>query len=103
MVEAGCRQDVVLSSASLSPGAFADPSERPLSPVGRLALGAIRAYQKISVNRAPSCRYDPTCSHYAAEALTAHGAARGTWLAIRRLGRCHPWGSHGYDPVPPKG
>jgi uncharacterized protein len=103
MVEAGRRQDVVLSSATLSPGAVGDPVERSLSPLGRLALGAIHAYQKISVYRAPSCRYDPTCSHYAAEAVTSHGAARGMWLAICRLCRCHPWGSHGYDPVPPKG
>jgi putative membrane protein insertion efficiency factor len=103
MVEAGREQDLVLSSSFLSTGAAGDPIERSLSPLGRLALGAIHAYQKISVNRAPSCRYDPTCSHYAAEALTARGAARGTWLAICRLGRCHPWGSRGYDPVPPKG
>jgi putative membrane protein insertion efficiency factor len=48
-----------------------------------------------------SCRHDPTCSHYAIEALRLHGALRGGWLALRRLLRCHPWGTHGYDPVPP--
>ncbi len=68
--------------------------------VGRVALSFIRGYQKISAARAPTCRYDPTCSHYAAEAIQVHGALRGSWLAMRRIGRCHPWGSHGYDPVP---
>ena len=47
-----------------------------------------------------SCRYLPTCSEYALEALDRHGPWTGTWLTLRRLGRCHPWGSHGYDPVP---
>lgn len=47
-----------------------------------------------------NCRYDPTCSHYAIEALQAHGIFKGGWLAIRRIGRCHPWGGSGYDPVP---
>jgi putative membrane protein insertion efficiency factor len=46
------------------------------------------------------CRFDPSCSTYALEALERHGAARGSWLTIRRLGRCHPWGGMGYDPVP---
>ncbi len=47
-----------------------------------------------------NCRYDPTCSSYAIEALQVHGFLKGTWLAIKRIGRCHPWGSSGYDPVP---
>jgi putative membrane protein insertion efficiency factor len=48
----------------------------------------------------PSCRYSPSCSQYAIEALEKHGAIKGGWLAAKRLLRCHPWGGHGYDPVP---
>jgi putative membrane protein insertion efficiency factor len=48
----------------------------------------------------PACRYVPSCSHYADEAIARHGARCGAWLALRRLCRCHPWGGSGYDPVP---
>ena len=62
----------------------------------------IRGYQKwISPWTPPACRYTPTCSAYAIRALELHGAGRGSWLAFRRLMRCHPWGGQGYDPVPP--
>lgn len=47
------------------------------------------------------CRFEPTCSIYALEAVRRHGAGRGAWLALRRLARCHPWGGCGHDPVPP--
>jgi len=48
-----------------------------------------------------NCRYWPSCSHYAAEVIHSHGAARGSWLAVKRVARCHPWGGSGVDPVPP--
>jgi hypothetical protein len=47
------------------------------------------------------CRFQPTCSHYFLEAVETHGSLRGGWLGLKRLGRCHPWGSAGFDPVPP--
>ena len=49
-----------------------------------------------------SCRYHPTCSQYAIDALGVYGAAKGTWMALRRIARCHPWAAGGYDPVPPR-
>jgi hypothetical protein len=64
--------------------------------------GAVRAYQlAVSPLLPPSCRYLPTCSDYAIEALARHGVLRGSGLALYRLCRCHPWGGSGYDPVPP--
>jgi putative membrane protein insertion efficiency factor len=48
----------------------------------------------------PSCRYSPSCSQYAIDALRKYGAVKGSWLAVKRLMRCHPWGGSGYDPVP---
>jgi uncharacterized protein len=66
-----------------------------------LLRGLIRGYQLfLSPVLPPACRYLPTCSDYAAEAIGKHGAGAGTWLALRRLTRCHPWGGSGYDPVP---
>lgn len=63
----------------------------------------IRAYQLvISPFIPPRCRYLPTCSEYAIEALKLHGIRRGGFLTVARIMRCHPWGKHGYDPVPPK-
>jgi putative membrane protein insertion efficiency factor len=66
-----------------------------------LLRGLIRGYQLLlSPVLPPACRYLPTCSDYAAEAVQRHGALRGSWLAVCRLARCHPWGGSGYDPVP---
>ncbi|MBQ7042081.1 MAG: membrane protein insertion efficiency factor YidD [Muribaculaceae bacterium] len=61
----------------------------------------IKFYQYcISPMLPATCRYTPTCSQYAIEAINKHGAIKGLWLAIKRIGRCHPWGGSGYDPVP---
>ena len=67
--------------------------------------GLIRAYQRgISARTGSNCRYLPTCSAYAVEAVEVHGAARGTWMAMRRIARCNPWSTDGFahDPVPPR-
>ena len=64
-------------------------------------IAFIRFYQIcISPLKPPTCRFTPTCSAYALEALRKHGLFKGSWLAIRRILRCHPWGGSGYDPVP---
>ena len=66
--------------------------------------GAVRGYQLlVSPLLPPACRYLPTCSEYAVEAIERHGAWRGIVLALGRLARCHPWGGSGYDPVPEPG
>jgi putative membrane protein insertion efficiency factor len=75
---------------------------RWLSRVARqgVILG-LRGYQLVvSPWLGPACRFDPTCSQYAIEAVSRHGIGRGSWLALRRVGRCHPLGGLGYDPVP---
>ncbi len=61
----------------------------------------IKFYQYvISPAIGPKCRYTPTCSHYALDAINKYGVLKGIWLALKRIGRCHPWGGHGHDPVP---
>jgi putative membrane protein insertion efficiency factor len=65
------------------------------------AIGLIRIYQWLVSPILPrACRFAPSCSEYAAEAIALHGVGRGGWLALRRLLRCHPWGGDGFDPVP---
>lgn len=71
------------------------------SPGARALLWIFRQGRGLRAGSLPACRYLPTCSAYAIEAVEQHGAGKGAWLAIRRIGRCHPLGSHGYDPVPP--
>jgi putative membrane protein insertion efficiency factor len=63
-------------------------------------LRSINLYQRLMQHRQSPCRYTPSCSEYAREAVELHGAGRGAWLALRRLSRCHPLGGHGFDPVP---
>lgn len=70
------------------------------SLMARLLLMMFRGYQLLRVGRVSPCRFTPTCSVYATEAVERHGAARGAVLAARRLGRCRPGGPNGYDPVP---
>jgi uncharacterized protein len=69
--------------------------------VTRLLILLVKGWQRgPSAVLPPSCRYDPSCSAYAIQALSRYGAARGGWLAAKRIARCHPWGGHGHDPVP---
>ena len=70
--------------------------------LARPLLGAVWLYRRgVSPLLGLNCRFVPSCSEYAAEALRQHGGIKGSWLALRRIGRCHPWGGSGYDPVPP--
>ncbi len=78
----------------------------PSRPEGRLArwfISGIRGYQLARAGRPSGCRFIPSCSEFAVEAIEAHGAVRGAGMAARRLLRCHPWGGHGIDPVPGEG
>ena len=64
-------------------------------------IGFVRFYQgAVSPFLPNACRYTPTCSQYMIEAVTRHGVIHGGWLGLKRMGRCHPWGGHGHDPVP---
>ena len=64
-------------------------------------IGLVRFYQQcISPLKPPTCRFTPTCSEYALQAICKYGPLKGSWLAIKRILRCHPWGGSGYDPVP---
>jgi uncharacterized protein len=71
-----------------------------VSPAARALHATVRAYRALTRGRPSPCRYEPSCSTYALEALEGHGALKGGWLVARRLGRCHPWGGQGWDPVP---
>lgn len=72
-----------------------------MTPLARLLALPVRAYRlTLSPWVGFNCRFQPTCSAYALEALEAHGGLKGGWLALRRIMRCHPWGGSGHDPVP---
>jgi uncharacterized protein len=93
------------SAVGTRPEALAAPSsgvppEVPTRTGARLLVAGIRAYQFLRIGRVSPCRFTPTCSNYAIEAVSRHGARRGLGLAVRRLGRCRPGGPSGYDPVP---
>jgi len=69
----------------------------------KILKGIIKIYQKaISPMMPPSCRFHPTCSNYGLEAIETHGALKGSWLAVRRISKCHPFHEGGFDPVPDK-
>jgi putative membrane protein insertion efficiency factor len=73
-----------------------------VSLTARALLCLVRLYQAARAGRLSPCRFVPSCSQYAAEAITEYGAARGVWLGLRRLSRCRPHGGRGFDPVPAK-
>ncbi|HZK87392.1 MAG TPA: membrane protein insertion efficiency factor YidD [Syntrophomonas sp.] len=68
--------------------------------MSRVFIFLIKLYQKITFFKRPTCRFYPTCSHYAVEAITRYGAIKGGWLTVKRISRCHPFHPGGYDPVP---
>lgn len=95
-------EPAVAAELAVGPEVAAEPEPTP-GPVARALVAAVRFYKKwISPLLPPSCRFEPSCSMYAAEAIAVHGALRGSWLALRRLLRCGPWHPGGYDPVPPR-
>lgn len=96
----------VTSTKTDSTGPQGDLREHPEhADAGRrrvveLLTTGIRGYQGLRAGRPTGCRYLPTCSEYAVEALECHGVATGGWMTVKRLSRCTPWGGHGIDPVP---
>ncbi|HVB50942.1 MAG TPA: membrane protein insertion efficiency factor YidD [Acidimicrobiales bacterium] len=90
----------MMNSTTTSNKPSAEPTLAKPTPASRVLLALIHTYQHLSAGRQSPCRFYPSCSHYAAEAIATHGASRGTLLAARRLLRCRPFGPHGIDLVP---
>ena len=85
-------------------GAVPSAPDRGPTVMARALMAGVTGYRSfISPLLPPRCRFEPSCSAYALEALRVHGAARGLWLAVARVARCHPFNPGGYDPVPPRG
>jgi hypothetical protein len=85
------------------PGVRAEAGAARPSGAARLLIAVVSGYRRfVSSLLMPRCRFAPSCSEYAVQALAEHGALRGSWLAVRRIGRCHPFHPGGYDPVPPR-
>lgn len=78
-----------------------NPAQQGLTLLIRVYQWVLSPLKQALLGPLGRCRFHPTCSQYALEAIRLHGAVRGLWFAVRRLARCHPWGSGGYDPVPP--
>jgi hypothetical protein len=96
------------ASPEPEPGETESPPRRAGGATGRIVawplLGLVWLYRRVlSPFMGVNCRFEPSCSEYASEALRQYGGFRGGWLALKRLGRCHPWGGSGYDPVPKEG
>jgi uncharacterized protein len=93
---------VTADRGTTGPGRASAVSGGMRRPVARVLLAVVGFYQRaVSPALPPRCRFAPTCSAYAAEAIAVHGAGRGSWLVLRRLLKCAPWHSGGFDPVPP--
>ncbi len=93
--------DAVAGSEADTAAGSGEEADAPRVSVGaRAAVKMVQIYQTARQGRPSPCRYLPTCSAYAVEALQCHGLWSGGWLAVRRVARCHPWAGHGVDPVP---
>lgn len=96
------RGEMLVARTDDSGGSTGGTRARP-SPLARLLLVPVHLWRWSAPMRMPRCRFHPTCSTYALDAIRSHGALQGGWLALRRLLRCHPWNPGGIDHVPPPG